>query len=510
MNPPHGRHAALFSITVSLFFVLLLTPARGFAEDPKLDTKAQKIAPTAFADDKPKPVLNWGVGEGKSYLVPALDIAGFAFTLNQFDRTFLKSRDYHSDFSSFKRNVSGSWVYDDDPFAINQFMHPYAGSMYFNFARSAGLDFWTSLGYSAGGSLLWELAGETTRPAVNDQYTTSIGGSFLGEPLFRMSSLLLESGDGKPGFWREIGAAVISPASGINRLAYGKRFRGVFRSNNPAVYTRLQLGLNVHATVDSNVGKNPDRMSEESTVPDSYKNGEAIADFTVAYGLPGKPGYTYTRPFDYFNFQLTAATSNILENIISRGLIYGTDYQIGDNYRGVWGLYGTYDYIAPQIFRLSTTALGVGSTAQCWLSQSVSLQGTAFAGVGYGSAGTIKGVAERDYHNGLSPQGLLASRLIFGDRASMDLELREYYISGLNSSESSGSENIIRGVATVTVRIYELHGISLRYTLSRRDAYYSRLANTTQTVGALSIGYTYLGHTRMGAVDWRPHSKGGP
>jgi hypothetical protein len=325
-----------------------------------------------------------------------------------------------------------------------------------------------------------------------------------------MSSLLLESGDGsgKPGFWRELGAAAISPATGINRLAYGKRFRGVFRSNNPAVFTRLQLGVNVDSKMRSNVNRNRD--PEGAAIPQSYDNGEAIADFTIAYGLPGKPGYAYTRPFDHFNFQLTAASSNVLENVISRGLLYGTDYALGDNYRGVWGLYGTYDYIAPQVFRVSTTGLGVGTTGQWWLASKVALQGSALVGVGYGSAGTIDGIGERDYHNGISPQGLLASRLIFSDRLALELELHEYYISGLASAESDGAENILRGVATVTVRVYDLHGLTLRYTLSRRDADYSDIADTSQTVGTVSVGYTYLGHARFGAVDWRAKSEGGP
>jgi hypothetical protein len=485
-----------------------MTSGAALAEDPQLDTKSQKIAPTAFAAEQPRPVLNWGEGAGKSYLIPALDITGFFLLLNQFDRHFLDSETYGSNFSSFKQNLTGKWVYDSDPFDINQFMHPYAGSMYHGFARSAGLGYWTSLGYSAAGSLLWELGGETSPPSINDEYTTGYGGTLLGEPLFRMASLLLESGEGRSGFWRELGATALSPATGFNRLAYGERFRGVFRSNNPAVYTRLQFGVNLNATVNSNVNRNPN--AGEGAIPQSFKKGEAIADFTISYGLPGKPGYSYTRPFDYFNFQFTAATSNVLENIMSRGLLYGADYSVGDNYRGVWGLYGTYDYIAPQIFRVSTTAVGLGTTAQWWLSEKVALQGTALAGVGYGSAGTIRGVGDRDYHNGISPQGLMAMRFIFSDRAALDLELRDFYVSGLASDEKDGSENIIRGVGTLTVRLYNLHGITFRYILSQRDAQYGTLPDTRQTVGAVSLGYTRLGQTRFGAVDWRPKSEGGP
>ncbi len=495
---------------LTLAFALLAQGPASAQEDPKLDSKAQQVAPTAFADEKPKPVLNWGAGDGKSYLVPMADIVMFDVLLNLFNRQFSGIDDYDADFSSLKDNLTGKWVYDSDPFDINQFGHPYQGSLYHGFARSAGLGYWEASAYTILGSAAWEVAGEITSPSINDQLTTGFGGSFLGEPLFRIASLLLESGDGssRPGFWREIGAALISPATGFNRVAFGERFDGVFRSHNPAVYTRIGVGLNVDADVDSNVNLNID--PEGQSIPQSYDTGETIGDFTIGYGLPGKPGYSYERPFDYFHFQFTAASSNILENVIVRGLLYGKDYAVGDNYRGIWGLYGTYDYIAPQIFRISTTAAALGTTGQWWLSRDVALQGTALAGVGYGSAGTIRGVGERDYHNGITPQAMLAMRLIFSDRTSIDLTARNYYVSDLASDEEGGKENIFRGDITLTVRVYNLHGITLTYTGSRRDSSYADMRDTRQEVGAVSIGYAYLGQTRSGAVDWRPKSAGGP
>jgi hypothetical protein len=75
--------------------------------------------------------------------------------------------------------------------------------MYYLFARSAGLDYWTSWGYAFMGSLLWETGGETTLPSINDQIMSGITGVFLGEPLFRISSLILEHGGERPGFRRE-------------------------------------------------------------------------------------------------------------------------------------------------------------------------------------------------------------------------------------------------------------------------------------------------------------------
>jgi hypothetical protein len=49
----------------------------------------------------------------------------------------------------------------------------------------------------------------------------------------------------------------------------------------------------------------------------------------------------------------------------------------------VWGLYGNYDYIAPQTFRVSMTGLGLGTTGQAWLTDSIALQGTVLGGAGY-------------------------------------------------------------------------------------------------------------------------------
>ncbi|HEY3657100.1 MAG TPA: DUF3943 domain-containing protein [Steroidobacteraceae bacterium] len=505
---------------VRLIVLALAMSARiGFADDPKLDAPQQKEAPTAFAAKEPRPVMEWGIGDGKSYLVPAYEIPAFELLLNRYDHYALDSRVYASPISNFKENIHRKWVVDNDAFATNQFLHPYQGAIYQGLARSSGLGFWESSGYTLAGSLLWEEAGETTRPSINDQVASGIAGNFLGEPLFRMASLLLESGpNGEPGLFRKIGAAVISPSMGLNRLVYGNRFAGVFRSNDPAVFTRVDLGASLSTQFTSNVNVNADLAAPPAS--QTFKRQSASAIFTMAYGLPGKPDYDYDRPFDYFNFELGADTNNALETVFSRGLLYGTDYEVGPSYRGIWGLYGTYDYVAPQIFRVSTTAASIGTTGQWWLSRHVAVQGTALAGVGYGGGGVIHGAGvaragalgdgQRDYHYGMTPQVELAVRLILGDRVSLDTTAREYYISRVAATESTGSENITRADTALTIRVYNLHGITLRYSQSTRNGRYASLPTSHQTVGTFSIGYTLVGQTRFGAVDWRPASQGGP
>ncbi|MDP2853758.1 MAG: DUF3943 domain-containing protein [Smithellaceae bacterium] len=444
--------------------------------------------------------LNWETGEGKSYLIPALEIPAFLLLLNVYDR-FAYPNDmedgkkvYDSTLSTFWDHlIHGPWGIDQDAFAMNQFAHPYQGSMYQGFARSAGLNYWESLLYTNLGSFLWETAGETTNPSINDQIASGIGGSFFGEALFRMAGLVLEGNGDKPGLWRELGATMISPPTGINRFVFGERFKAIYPSHDPATFWRLRLGLSLTSNLN-------DRGSS-STI----NRTEASGDFLMAYGLPGKPGYTYKRPFDYFHFEFTTlgTMDNPFENVMIRGLLLGKDYKAGNSYRGIWGLYGGYDYISPHIFRVSSTSVSLGTTFQWWLSKAVALQGSVLGGVGYAAAGNVTQVGLRDYHYGVAPQGLLALRLIMGDRAMIDLTGRGYYLTGVGGDDPGGREAIGRLNMGLTVRVYGRHALGLQYVASLRDARYPDQPDSYQTVGTVSLVYTLLGDIGFGAVEWR-------
>ena len=446
------------------------------------------------------PGLNWDTGAGKSYLIPALEIPAFILALNAYSRIAYPNAEedgkkvYSVTLSTLRDHVlHGPWGFDQDAFKVNQLMHPYQGSMYYGFARSAGLSFWESSAYTFAGSYLWETGGETTSPSINDQVASGVAGAFLGEALFRMASLVLEGGGEKPGFWRELGATVLSPPTGFNRLVFGERFTPVFPSHDPATLWRLRLGAFFN-----------DRLNDRGELSPIGRTQGTI-DFSMDYGLPGKPGYSYNRPFDYFNFQFTAVSNsdNPFEDVMIRGLLVGDKYEVGDSYRGIWGLYGGYDYISPQIFRVSSTAASLGTTFQWWLARAVALQGSALGGVGYGAAGNIAGSGERDYHYGIAPQGLVALRLIFGDKAMLDMTARGYYISGLGSTDTGGNETIGRLNMGLTVRIWDHHALGIQYLASRRDAHYPDQPSSHQSVGTFSLVYTFLSDTRFGAVEWR-------
>jgi hypothetical protein len=443
-------------------------------------------APADPSRDSPKP-------PELDYRLPALEILGFQFLVNRTNRYFGTGReDYRVNLSTIRDNLKSSWGTDKDPFETNQLGHPVQGAMYHGFARSAGFDYWQSAGYAFAGSAVWEIAGERTHPSRNDQVASGIGGTFLGEALFRMSNLVLEKGGGMPRFWREAAAAAIDPAAGFNRLAFGERYGSIFSSHDAAYFS--QLGLGYSGSVKRDLG---------SSTTD-FKSNEAQVNFSIDYGLPGSKGYEYTRPFDYFNFQTTASSANGIENVMTRGLLVGKSYEAGSNYRGVWGIYGSYDYIAPQTFRISSTAVSLGSTAQWWLTESLALQGTFTLGLGYAAVGTTRGaVGERDYNYGVAPQTLLALRLTKDDTAALDVTARDYFVSRVASGTNGGHDNIVRADVTLTFRVDKQQAIAFKVLGNRRDATFSNPGAQRQTQVTVGVFYTLLGQDRFGTVDWR-------
>lgn len=193
-----------------------------------------------------------------------------------------------------------------------------------------------------------------------------------------------------------------------------------------------------------------------------------------------------------------------MENLGTRGLLYGTDYALGDNYRGVWGLYGSYDYLSPQLFHVSTTALSLGTTGQWWVSRHWALQGTAMAGFGYAAASTARKVVtdNTEYHYGMAPRVALALRATNGDRAAIDIGARMVSLGSV-ARRAAGRDDVSRIEAAFTWRVHGRHAIGINYLWSHREADFAGTGPRQQTLGMVGIYYTLLGHDGVRAPDWR-------
>ena len=440
------------------------------------------IGVIALCLSSPVSAQSWPPDSGKSYVIPAVEIVAFDALLNLFDRLALGEQ-YASSAQTIRRNLRAPWKTENDAFEINQFGHPLQGSIYHGFARSSGLTFWTSFAYTFAGSAMWEIAGETTPPSWNDQIASGIAGSFLGEALFRVGSLILETAPQplRPG--RRLVTAVTSFPLAVNRQVFD-RFDAVYPSDGAAYNRRLSFGAS-------------SAMNTRGAAGVTIQPNEAVFDLAMEYGLPGVDGYRYRHPFDYFSMQAMFTSGTGLESILLRGLLIGDGYEVGGDYRGAWGLYGNYDYIAPEVFRVSTTALALGTTAEWQPSSTLAVQATAMGGVGFAAVGALARVDTSDYHYGMAPQALLASRIIFSDRAALDLTGREYYVEGVGNP---GHDNIVRLDAALTMRLHQQNAIGVRYLLSRRDAHFPGGTDRTQLRGTLGVFYTLLGHDRFGSV----------
>jgi hypothetical protein len=198
----------------------------------------------------------------------------------------------------------------------------------------------------------------------------------------------------------------------------------------------------------------------------------------------------------------------VIENITIQGLLAGKAYALGEGYRGLWGLFGGFDYLSPQVFRLSSTNFSLGTVAQLWASRTVALQGTAMAGVGFGAAGTVGDRDERDYHYGVIPHAILGLRLIVGDAAMLEASGRQYYVIGAGAGAGAESEVdldlVNRGTVALTVRIAGPHALGVQYVMSAREARFEGLRDRRQLVETVSLFYSFLGRERFGAVEWRP------
>jgi hypothetical protein len=449
------------------------------------------LAAAQTTDPPPPPVTQEvaAVKPRKSFLLPIVEIVIMDAGINLVNRQLPDAHFYKVSIESIRRNLRSQWVIDDDPFEINQFLHPYQGAMYHGIARSAGLNYWESVVYTFAGSALWEIAGEITPPSKNDQIASGIAGSFFGEPLFRLSEALFHGMDGSrksSGFWRGLGATILSPPNGINHLIFGDRYQASGSSNTGATDLRFQLGVTGLV-----------KTSARQEAPRTLNTG--IFGVSVDYGLPGRAEYAHERPFDYFTMEATVSAARGAEIVATRGLIAGKDYN-SERVAGVWGLYGHYDYLANDAFRFSTTAASVGSSTQFWLSEHAALQTTVLAGVGFSAGQTVRGTEETDFHYGMAPQGLVAAKFIFGRRLSLDVAAREYYVTDVGGFRRGGHDEVRRGDASLSLRLFGRHAISVAYRAARRTAFVTGFPSVTQRSDTAGVFYNLLGSGGFGAI----------
>jgi hypothetical protein len=219
---------------------------------------------------------------------------------------------------------------------------------------------------------------------------------------------------------------------------------------------------------------------------------------SMDHGYPGNAGYRHQRPFDYFRIE-SRVSADGLEQLSSRGLLAGTDYAAG-RLSGIWGLYGSYDYFAPDEFHFSSTAFSVGTTLQGSISESFVVQSSGLVGAGYAAAHSADQADGRNSHYGITPQALANLRFIAGRRAALELSGREYFVSGVGGFGTGQRDLLFVGDASFAVRVYRRHALGFTYQLAGRSSDYLTLPDQRQARSTVGVFYTFLGSGGFGAV----------
>jgi Domain of unknown function (DUF3943) len=402
---------------------------------------------------------------------PALEAAGLTAVTMVWNRWVGEASWANVSLRSVARNLRGGWTFDDDQFLVNELGHPYQGSFSFAAARSAGLGFWGALPYTLVSSAVWEIAGETQPPAINDQVTTTIGGAVLGEVLHRTFLDLRGPGDGG---WRAL-AAIVSPMSAVNRSALGV----------PDGERREPSGWELSA--GPVLGRIPSDVA--GAAPDGWE-GQARLELSLVHGLAYDPDFELDEPFDHYRLEVGYAKGpSVRFTLRATGLVAGARIEALDRVRGVWGAFAGFDLDTPGAFRVATTSVGVGAIMGALLSEHLSIEGTAIAsGVGMGAVGMLPGNPPevRDYRLGPGAQTWVELQLTARDRAALKLASREVLVAG---ADGGGHDLVGTLSASALVQVARTHGVGIEVTAARRDAQDEGGAKWTQSGRWVQVFY---------------------
>jgi hypothetical protein len=379
-------------------------------------------------------------------------------------------------------NFRNGWIIDSDPFWTNQLGHPYQGAAYYTAARSTGHGPYASFGISFLGSLMWEQFGEVQSPSLNDQVTTTLGGSVFGEVLYRMYRLVLDTGGARPGGWRKLGAFALSPVSGVNHALVGPKYNGA-----AMVPTSWMGELELGAVIGG-------QLEDAGTDAQEGDAGPWVSvGAHVMYGVPGDPELRLRDPFDHFDARFSMSFAQGVQPapiLLMRGLVVGTKLGEPEAPVGLWGLFSSYDVIAVPLFGVSGVGLGPGvSLMHRW--GSFELHGTGlieflpWAGDGY-----VPKRYGRDYLFGTGVKEIVDLRGLLGDRVILDLIARDYFVSGAYATNFS--ESFVWSHAAVTARIVGSHAVSLSVDWASRHATIPGQPDISQRGAVLQVHYSFL------------------
>ena len=411
------------------------------------------------------------------------------------------------------RNLRTGLVWDNDKFIMNMFAHPYHGNLYFNVARSNGLNFWESAPYALGGSLMWELFGEKDPPAINDVITTTMGGVAIGEITHRVSDIVLDDrqrGFGR--FLREAAAFLINPMKGFSRIARGDAWK--VKSTHYKYHDNSKWPVNFSMSAGWRYLADKGKLSGGESNP--------FLDLFLVYGH-AVDGEKHTTPYDFFDVDITFGLSSnqpLINDLHIVGRLWSTPILDKPRKLGEFGIYQHYNYYdsRPVIdgsdqtpYRISEpAALGPGFIFEAEKKGFVSkLQQRLFINAILlgGTKSDYFNVLERDYNMGSGFSIKSKTHLEFGNWARADLhvkyfriftwrgykksELKREDLHYLNVQGDKGNSGLFVVTPIVEVDLMKHCSLTLSGTYYHRNTRYEEHSDKESKTFETKAGLTY-------------------
>ncbi|WP_338863550.1 DUF3943 domain-containing protein [Myxococcus stipitatus] len=364
----------------------------------------------------------------------------------------------HVNLHTWKKNLETGFVWDGDGFSTNQFAHPYHGSLYYTAARDNGIPYAGAFAYSLLGSAQWELFAENEPPSFNDLINTSLGGTVMGEVLYRLSSFVLDTETyGRERAVREVAAGLLSPIRGINRLLRGDTFR---IEPTPAEWKRHDV------TAWATTGY--------LTLGDGelLKGGkdQFFAQISLRYGDAYRD--TIRRPFDAFegHIQFTTRESSLISHARLTGLLAVSTLVSTPKDELRVGLFQQLNYVDTLAYEVGGQGFDVGMMYLRQFSPTARLK-TYFAleaGLLSGVSSEHAGKSDRDYDYGSGVGAQLRASYAFDDWDILTLEGSSTHIAVLDGS--GGSHQIHTGQLTVDVPVRGRFGLGTEVNYFQRNS----------------------------------------
>ena len=400
---------------------------------------------------------------------------GLNMVMRGFNRIILKDEYAQINLRSMRTNLKTWPVWDTNRFSTNFIGHPYHGSMYFSSARTNGLGFYQSSVVSMAGSLMWEYLMETKPPSQNDLWATTIGGTALGETLFRFSDLVLDNRTtGLERVGRELLAGILAPTRLITRLTTGEAWRtGQSRGNFlhvPSYWLELYFG----ETATGTTGSNPSMWRSALGIELLY--GELFE--TVA----GKPydWFRLTGEIRAGNNYLHLTQANTLGLILNKELLHNNETRVTVGlfqHFNYYDLNGRTNNNTAPVYISEAAAIGPGIIVQKKKDKSTVQFAVHLSGIilGASTSDHFK-LEDRDYNFGSGFSLKLSSSLQFKQRLTISLFSEDYFLfswKGVDDYEVLKQLTIneidflnVQGDKSSTM--LNLLGLTMKYSLNKR------------------------------------------